>query len=153
MLDDLLMVKRRREDDAVAAVGEAKRALEHQQSLHDAKRCELQDFKAWRKEEAERLFDKVKRQPVSRATLERYRQDAALLQQRQLQLQEELSAAEREVKAAEANLDRAKERRALAHKEVVKFEEYQQLQLEEEAVESARREESELEDVVASRKA
>ena len=152
MLDDLLAVKRRREDDAIAALTQARQALEQQQSRLDAKRRELEDYKVWRREEAERLFEVVRKQQVSRAKLERYRQDVALLQQRELQLQEELAAAERETKAAEAQVEQAERQRAQAHRDVVKFEEYQQQIVAEEAAEASRKEETELEDLTTGRR-
>ena len=152
MLDDLLTIKRRREDDAIAALHEAGRVLEQRRAECEAKRQEFERYKVWRKEEAERLFDKVKQQEVPRSALERYRQDVALLQQREYQMQEELAAAEREVKAAEANLDQAKAKRTEAHKEVVKFEEYQKQLLDEAAAEANRKEEAEIEDIVGSRR-
>lgn len=152
MLDDLLTVKRRREDRAMAAVAEAKRSLERQQQLLETKSRELADYQAWRKEEAERLFEAVRHQQVARNRLERYRQDVALLQQRELQLQKELAAQERTVEAAEADLSRARAQRQEAHKEVVKFEEYQKQTSEEQALEAVRKEEAELEDILTGQR-
>ncbi len=152
MLEELLTVKRRREDDAIAALAQARQALERQQSLMEAKRRELEEYKVWRQQEAERLFEAVRKQEVSRAKLERYRQEVALLQQREVQLGEELIAAEREVDAAKSNVATAERQRMDAHRDVVKFEEYQKQLLEEEAAEASRREEAELEDVTAVRR-
>ncbi|MCZ0944083.1 MAG: YscO family type III secretion system apparatus protein [Gammaproteobacteria bacterium] len=152
MLEELLTVKRRREDDAIAALAQARRALEQQQSLLEAKRRELEEYKAWRREEAERLFEAVRKQEVSRAKLERYRQEVALLQQREAQLGEELIAAERDVEAAKSNVAQAERQRMDAHKAVVKFEEYQKQVFEDEATEASRREEAELEDVTTGRR-
>ena len=88
-------------------------------------RTALDEYKVWQEAEKLRLYEEVYRMCVTRATLEAYRERIGLLRQRQLQLEEELENAERDLQAAEAELQVAKRKRLDAHRQVVKFEEYQ----------------------------
>ena len=152
MLDDLLKIKRRREDDAVSAVAEARRALERQQEAARAKAQELKDYEAWQVTEKERLYDTLHNKNVTRDKLEKYREQIGLLRTRQLQLEEELLQARQEVTKAEQAVEHARQRRMDAHREVVKFEEYQRMLAEEQAREAQRKEDEETEDIVSSRR-
>ncbi len=151
MLQDLLTVKRRREDDAIAAVREATRTLERRRAERQAKEQELLEYNVWQETEKVRLYEQVHGKAVSRSKLEDYRERIGLLRQRQLQLEEEIAAAEREVTVAEGDLQQARQRRVDAHREVVKFEEYQAVLDEEQRLAAERKEEAETEDIVASR--
>ncbi len=151
MLDDLLSIKRRREDQATAAVAEAIRVLDAARDACRAKGNELQEYGVWQESEKERLFEEMRAKSVSRADLEEYREQLGLLRQRHLQLQEELADAERDVVAAEGKLDEARHKRLEAHREVVKFEEFKRVRSEEQLVEAERREEGETEDIVSGR--
>ena len=151
MLDEILTIKRRREDDATAAVGEAKRTLERRQAARQAKNAELREYEVWQEAEKVRLFEDVQNKGVTRSELERYREQVGLLRQRQLQLEEELAGAEADVVAAESDLQKAREARLGAHREVLKYEEYQGILEQERLREAERREETETEDVITSR--
>ena len=152
MLDDLLSIKRRREDRATAAVAEAIRALDAARAACRAKENELKDYGVWQDSEKVRLFEEVREKSVSRADLEEYREQIGLLRQRHLQLQEELAAAQRDVETAESKLDEARHKRLEAQREVVKFEEFKRVRSEAELAEAERREEAETEDIVSGRR-
>lgn len=151
MLADLLKIKRRREDDAVAAVAQAQRSLERLQSARDAKARELDEYRRWQEEEKLRLYERLHNRIVSRDKLEDYREQVALLRQRCLQLEEELARTEEDLAAGEEALRQAHQRRLDAHREVVKLEEYQRTLDEEHARAVERKEEAEAEDVVSRR--
>ena len=151
MLEDLLRIKRRREDDAIAAAAEARRALERAEATRDAKERELEEYRRWHAEEKVRLYEQVHGRSVTRARLESYREEIGLLSQRELSLEEELAQAHEEAAAREAALREAKRRRMDAHREVVKFEEYQRTLDEEAARAAERKEETEAEDVLSRR--
>lgn len=151
MLADLLKIKRRREDDAVAALGEAQRSLERLGSARDAKARELDEYRRWQEEEKLRLYERLHNRFVSRDKLEDYREQVALLRQRCLQLEEELARSEQDLAAGEEALRQAHQRRLDAHREVVKLEEYQRTLDEEHARAVERKEEAEAEDVVSRR--
>ena len=121
MLEDLLTIKRRREDDAAAVVGEARRAVERQREACKTRRTALDEYNVWQEAEKLRLYEEVYRKSVTRAKLEGYRERTGLLRQRQLRLEEELDKAERDLQAAEAELQEAKRkapRRPQAGREV-----------------------------------
>lgn len=151
MLEDLLRIKRRREDDAIAAAAEARRSLERSEAARDAKERELEEYRRWHAEEKVRLYEQVHGRSVTRARLESYREEIGLLSQRELSLEEELAQAHEEAGAREAALREAKRRRMDAHREVVKFEEYQRTLDEEAARAAERKEETEAEDVLSRR--
>ena len=152
MLDDILTIKRRREDDATAEEREAKRALAERQAAEDAKARELADYVAWQEAERVRLFEDIRNRGVTRAELERYHEQVGLLRQRQLQLEEERAAAKAAVAAAESGLEKARQARLAAHREVLKFEEHQGVLERERRREAERREEAETEDIVTGRR-
>ncbi|MDE0365554.1 MAG: YscO family type III secretion system apparatus protein [Gammaproteobacteria bacterium] len=151
MLDEILTIKRRREDDAAAAVGEAQRTLERREAERQDKSRELREYDAWQAAERVRLFEDVRNRGVARADLERYRERVGLLRQRLLHLEEELAAAQEEAAAAESGLQKAREARLAAHREVLKYEEYQGILERERVREAERREEAETEDVITGR--
>ena len=149
MLDELLSIRRRREDDALARVGEAQRELDNQQTAYQAKQRELNDYEVRRQDEMVRLYQTVHQQNVNRIKLESYRQQIGLLRSRKLQLEDELARANQSVGAAHESLAQARRKRNDMHRAVVKFETYQSHLAEMEERGAERREESETEDVVA----
>lgn len=151
MYEQLLRIKRRREDSAAAAVAEARRAAQAADDARRDKERELKAFVGWHVNEKERLFREVGGRNVTRKDLDRYREDIGVLRQRQIQLEEELAAAERAVSEAEAAVESARQRRIAANREVVKFEEYGSMLAAEEARAAQRREDSEADDIAARR--
>ena len=151
MLEELLNIKRRREDDAAAAVGEARRTVDERQAARRARQAALDEYKVWQEEEGARLYDEVYRKRVSRGKLEGYRGQTGLLRQRQLQMEEELEKAERDLATAEAELEEARRKRLDAHRQVAKFEEYRAVLEAEQKREAQRKEESEVEDIATLR--
>lgn len=151
MLEDLLTIKRRREDDAAAVVGEAQRTVDRQRAACKTRQTELDEYNVWQDAEKARLYEEVHRKSVTRAKLEGYRERIGLLRQRQLGLEEELEKAERDLQAAEAELQEARRKRLEAHRQVVKFEEYQAVLEAEQKREAERKEEAEAEDIVPLR--
>ena len=151
MLDDLLRIKRRREDDAVAAVGEARAAFERRREACRAKERELEEYRTWQVAEKERLYAKLHHRNVTKDTLEKYREQLGIIRQRELQIEEERTQAEREAADAEGALEQAQQKRIEAHREVVKFEEYQQTLEAERLRDAQRKEDQETEDVVSGR--
>ena len=151
MLHDILAIKRRREDDATAAVGDAQRRLERRRAEWRDKSRELEEYDVWQEAERVRLFEDVRNRGVTRDELERYRERVALLRQRGLRLEEELAGAQAKVAAAEGGLEKARAARLAAHREVLKYEEYRGILERERLREAERREETETEDIVAGR--
>ena len=151
MLEELLTIKRRREDDAAALVGEAQRTVDQRRAACRAKRTALDEHDVWQEAEKSRLYEEVHRKSVTRAKLEGYRERIGLLRQRQLELEEALEKAGRELATAEAELEETRRKRLDAHRQVVKFEEYQALLEAEHEREAERKEEAEAEDIAPLR--
>ena len=104
-----------------------------------------------RKGRSRASYEEVHRKRVTRAKLEGYREQIGLLRQRQLELEEELEKAGRELATAEAELEEARRKRLDAHRQVAKFEEYQAVLEAEREREAERKEEAEAEDIAALR--
>ena len=151
MLDDLLRIKRRREDDAVADVAQARAALERRREACREKERELEEYRAWQVAEKERLYARVHHRNVTKDILEKYREQLGVLRQRELQIEEERTQAEREAADAQGALEQAQQARIEAHREVVKFEEYQQALEAERLRDAQRKEDEETEDVMSGR--
>ena len=151
MLEDLLTIKRRREDDATALVGEAQRTVDQRQAACKAKRTALEEYSVWQEAERRRLYEEVYRKSVTRAQLEGYREQTGLLTQRRLGMEEELEKAERDLQVAETELQEARHKRLDAHRRVVKFEEYRAELESEREREAERKQEVEAEDLASLR--
>ena len=151
MLDELLRIKRRREDSAAAALAEAKDAAERAEAAREAKQRDLADYARWQAAEKERLYAKLHGRNVTRDVLAKYREAVGALRQRHLQLEEELAEAVQAANRAAASLVEARQRRLEANREVTKFEDYgQKLAVEEQRAAQAR-EDEEAEDAVLGR--
>ena len=150
MFDELLRIKRRREDNAVAAVAEAKRAAESAAAAKREQERKLEDFDSWAAAERGRLDDKILGRAVTRSALDRYREDIGVLRERRLRLEEALAAAEAAAKDARAAVEVARQRRIEANREVVKFEEYGKALAAEERRAEQIREDTEAEEVASA---
>lgn len=151
MLDDLLTIKRRREDTAIAALGAARRELEDRRAAAARAWQDVADHKRSAAAEKERLYDEMQGQAVTRGTLGEYRERVGLLRQRQLALEEDAAAADRAVAAAADEVERARLDRTAANAEVVKFEEYLAAQSREESVRAERKADDEADDAASGR--
>ena len=149
MLDDLLKIKRLREDEAIAALAKARGFLEQQIVLRDKKRQDEVDYKTWRLGEEERLYNGIYGKKVALSKLEKLRERIACLRQKELQLHEEYLQADQDVATARTALDEARQRRLEAHKETNKYVEYRQIVRQEEQRAAERREETEIEDLLS----
>lgn len=149
MLDDLLKIKRLREDEAAAALAKAQRFLEQKIALRGKKQQDEVDYKIWRLEEEERLYERIYGKNVVLSKLEKLREKVAGLRQKELQLHEEYLQADKDVDTARTELAEAKQRRLEAHKETNKYEEYDQIIKQEELRAAEHKEEVELEDFLS----
>ena len=59
LLTRLLTIKREREREAIARLGEAQREYDRLHAVCQAKEWELQDFHDWREQEVARLYEAV----------------------------------------------------------------------------------------------
>lgn len=151
MLDELLRIKRRREDSAAAALAEAKDAAERAEAVRAAKERDLVDYARWQAAEKERLYAELHGRNVTRDALGKYREAVGALRRRHLQLEDELGAAVEAASAAAACLAEARQRRLVANREVTKFEDYGEALAAEEQRAAQAREDEEAEDAMSGR--
>ncbi len=151
MLAKLLSVKRQRERDAIARLGESKLEYNRLQVACRAKEQELLNYGNWRKQETTRLYESVHRQQLSPSKLEGYRQQISLLRSRELKLEDELADARHSLEGAGLELKASRRRGLEARREVVRFEEYVSRLTNMENLRAERREETETEETVTTR--
>lgn len=150
MLDELLSIRRRREDDAKTSLNEAQHELHRQQAALQAKERELTGFAAWRGDEQVRLYQVVHQRNLSRRKLDEYRQQIARLRSRELHLEDDFANTKQAVEEAHRNLAHARQKHISAHRNVLKLEAYQQHLTALEERKAQRREETEMEDIIAA---
>ena len=149
MIDELLNVRRRREDNAIAKVGKAQRELDRKQAACRAKERELREYVTWRVVEISRSYQAVHGKIVSRAALDKYRRQMGVLRSRELQLADEHAKTQQAVERAVDDLEHTRRNHRDAHRDVVRLEEYHRRLSEMEERDVEYREEAETEDVVA----
>lgn len=151
MLTRLLTIKREREREAIARLGEAQREYDRLHAACQAKERKLQNFHDWREQEAARLYEAVHRQKLSAMKLDRYRQQIGFLRSRELKLEDELADARNALENAGRELKEHRRRGLQARREVVRFEEYVSRLTGMEELREERGEETETEETVAAR--
>ena len=151
MLDELIKVKRLREDKAIAALNEAQTLLEQRIADEEAKRQEQADYSLWRARRKQELYQDIEGKSVSLTALEQMREQIASHRDMDLQLQEDLVESVREREIAGQALETARQVRLSAYREVAKYEQYNQTLANEEQREQERREEVEVEDTNTGR--
>lgn len=151
MLEDLLRVKRLREDNAMAAVRAAKRELARCEEARDEQQRAADDFRARRPAMEDALYDDLTQRLAELKDVHDVRDQVGALRAREAQLYEEVRRLEGEVDKARDAVAQAERERLLAHKAVEKFEEFQAVLLAEAQAEAERKEEVDLEDALTGR--
>ena len=151
MLNELLKIKRLREDDAILTLSKAQVFFEQRVVEREKKQEEEAEYKVWRVDEENRLYNEIYGKNLALGDLEKLREQIALLRQKELVLHEECLQAANNVASAQSALKEAKQRRVKAHKEVVKYEEYDKIIVAREKKEAEAKEEMELEDFLSGK--
>lgn len=123
MLDELLKVKRLREDEAEKEWIKAKEQLSLKMAEEREKKHALEDYKIWRKQEENRLYEKIVGRNISQPKLAETREEIGLLKQKQMTLHQELLDSQEAVAQARQTVQAAKEKHLEASKKVLKYEE------------------------------
>ncbi|MGI9228487.1 MAG: type III secretion system stalk subunit SctO [Gammaproteobacteria bacterium] len=152
MLDELLKIKRLREDDAISKLVKAEALLEQRKKEKQAKEQELIDYREWRIKREEELYQEVEGKQLEVGKLVGIREHIASLRAKELAIEEELSKAKKAQQEAEQGVEDAKQVRLAAYREVTKYEEYIEKLKREEELEQERYEEKETEDLLTGRK-
>ena len=150
MFDDLLRIKKFREDAAKRAVTVAEaRLAERLKAVRDAEEA-LSDHHAFRIDEERRLFNEMKGEEVHLSDLENMKQAVGLLRNDELHLREKIDEERQTVPPSQKALAEAKEAHSHAMTATEKFRQFVAMQRAEEAKEAAFKEDAEAEEVVES---
>ncbi|MBC6413688.1 MAG: YscO family type III secretion system apparatus protein [Chromatiales bacterium] len=146
LIDELLRVKRIREDAAIQAMNEKQLQLEQCRKDLERKVIKHDHYIEWRKAEEQRLYAEVLNKTVHAYNLNTMRDQITSFQEKQQKLKEEIEQAEAAVTDANERLAEAKEARMDAYKTTQKYEEYKNIIATTENKEKERREELEAEE-------
>ena len=146
LLDELLHIKRLREDEAIKVMKEKQLQLEQSQKILDTKITKYDDYVVWRKAEEKRLYAEVLDKEVHAYNLNVMREQITFFKEKQLQLKEEIEKAQTAVAEATECLMEARKVRMDAYKTVKKYEEYRDIMQTIENRETEKREELEAEE-------
>ena len=146
LLDELLRVKRIREDEAIKAMKEKQLQLEQCRKVLKDKIVKHDEYVVWRKVKEKRLYEEVLNKAVRAYNLNIMRDQITSFKEKQQQLKEEIEEAEAAVTRATEHLVEARQARMDAYKTVQKYEEYRDIIQTIENKEMERREEFEAEE-------
>lgn len=146
LLDELLRVKRIREDEAIKTMKEKQLQLEQCQKLLEAKIMQHDEYVAWREREETRLYEEVLNKKVRAYNINTMRDQITSFKEKQQQLKEEIEKAQTAVSEATEHLAEARRTRMEAYKTVQKYEEYRDIVRSIEDREAEKREELEAEE-------
>ena len=146
MLHDLLRIKRIREKSAEEEVRKCKYRVELAVQDVETKKKNLEEYKVWRYQEEQRLYDNIMNTSVKQFDLDILKQKVAKLREKDLVLEDAIKEAEKHLEETRQELEEARQKHVLATQAVQKFEEFTDVLDQEEAKEKARLEELELEE-------
>lgn len=145
-LQDLVTVRRIREDAAKRAVSQARNDLAAARRRVEEAREACERFRVWRIEEEKRSFERIERRDISLERLEEQKQEVRVLRDQQGEHERAILDAEAEVVACERRLAERTSEHRTAQKDLEKLEEHRQIWSDEQAGILARKEEDEMDD-------
>lgn len=146
MLDDILKIKRIREDNATAALAEARRQLEACVHARDEQRARADAFRDRRPALEDALFEEIRNQLVELKGLDEVRDKVSALRAEEFRLYEEVERLDREVASARERVAARERERMEAHRNVEKYETLIEEARAAERAEDERKQEVEVED-------
>ncbi len=146
MLHQLLKIKEIRENSALREVRKSEYRLEQAHEDVEKKTQEFEEYVEWRCKEEQRLYDNIINMEVKQSDLDKLKIKVAALREKDVELQQAISIAEKEVEDAREQLEEAREKHRQAMQAVEKFTEFTKVIDEEEAKEAARLEDLEMEE-------
>ena len=147
MFEELLKVKKVREQSAANAVTKARNALrEAQQAVVDAEQA-VEDHEAFRVVEEARLFDEIRGVAVKLDEIDEMKFKVGLLRDKTEELCKSVEDKKKAAADAQTRLEEAEAAKLEAEKALRKFEEFVEIQREAERVAAVEAEEAEVEEV------
>lgn len=150
ILEDLLSVRRLRENKALNAMVQRKADVERAIANKAQKEKELRDYRQWRLEEERRLFDDLQQQAGSVQDILLFVDTTNGLREDQANRAQQVVKAGEQISAAQKNLESARHSYAQAHRKKAKIEEHKTIWTEAYHKEQEMAAEIEMEDVVKS---
>jgi type III secretion protein O len=145
-LATLLRVRLLREDNAMRALTAAEANLAKAKAQVIEREKELADYRIWWKEEEERRYLEIMLQNISLKELDKFRDGLARLKDGEITRLEAVEKARAAVQEAAAKVTEAKAAFLRAHKDEQKIAEHKEIWMQEQAKESLRLEDIEMED-------
>ena len=148
LLQPLLRIRTMREDRASGELVAAKQALAVAEETLAARRRELADYEATKEERRDRIYDTVMGRPVSREQLDLVNEGVARIDEEGVLKADNVTRADDERKAREADAQTARVNLTIATKNRMKIDEHKAVWLDEDAKAQEARAEGELEDFI-----
>ena len=148
LLQPLLRIRTMREDRASGELVAAKQALAVAEEKLAARRRELADYEATKEERRDRIYDTVMGRPVSREQLDLVNEGVARIDEEGVLKADNVTRADDERKAREADAQTARVNLTIATKNRMKIDEHKAVWLDEDAKAQEARAEGELEDFI-----
>lgn len=148
LLQPLLRIRTMREDRASGELVAAKQALAVAEEKLAARRRELADYEATKEERRDRIYDTVMGRPVSREQLDLVNEGVARIDEEGVLKADNVTRADDERKAREADAQTARTNLTIATKNRMKIDEHKAVWLDEDAKAQEARAEGELEDFI-----
>ena len=147
VLDPLLDIRKKREDDLQQQLIKARSDLQMAEDARDKARQDLEDYVADMPEKKARLYAAVMNMVVKREQLDKLKEALADLERQRMVLAEKLEKAEQNVVQARQTLEQTQKNLLAATKNKMKLDTHKDIWLEEEKRIEAENEEKELEDL------
>ena len=106
-LEDLLRVRNFREDNAASELTKRRTEVEEAKQLLEQRKQELADYTQWRIQREEELYQEVMEQKVQLKTLDDLKMDIQMLREKEAVYQQRIVDAQQALKAAEQALEQA----------------------------------------------
>ncbi|MBO4528938.1 MAG: YscO family type III secretion system apparatus protein [Victivallales bacterium] len=147
VLDPLLDIRKKREDDLQQQLIKARSDLQMAEDARDKAKQDLEDYIADMPEKKARLYAAVMNMVVKREQLDKLKEALADLERQRMVLAEKLEKAEQNVVQARQTLEQTQKNLLAATKNKMKLDTHKDIWLEEEKRIEAENEEKELEDL------
>ena len=146
VLEDLVRIRRLREDRAQREVVKRRHDVEKAFQLLVERKQQLSDYTGWRLEKEELLYGRVRNKVISLKDLDDLRAEVSFMRDQEAALAKAVQDAEAELRTAREGLERAKADYHLAVKESRKIDEHKTLWVAETNKEEEQAAEKEMED-------
>lgn len=147
ILEDLLRVRKFREDAAAAEMTRCRKLVAEAEELVGQRKKELKEYVQWRLQREEEMYQEVMQKSIHLNDLEDLKTNIQILRDDELKYEERIITAEKQLGEARQRLEQARAAYRQAVKNREKLEEHKALWLEEEQKAAEAQAEKEAEDI------